>query len=517
MKNRPRLRFSGAPPCRKARRVRVCVLVGVLVAMMVPAGGAAGAGSVAVSPGQSIQAAVNANPAGTTFVIKAGVHRRQQVIPRDRDSFLGEPGAVLDGEGVTEFAIGAGGVEVTVRGLVIEDYAPRLQEGVIRLGGGAYDWLVEDNEVRHNSGVGIVAGPGWQVRDNYVHHQGQLGIKASGNDILFQGNEVAYNNTDDIDPSWEAGGSKFVHTRNLVIRDNYVHDNQGPGLWTDGNNIDTLYEGNRVVNNYGPGIFHEISYDAVIRNNVVEGNGFGYTGWIDGAGILVGDSPNVEVYGNTVRYNNDGIAGKHDRTGIGRLRALPAEEPVGPRQPDRHERRPDRGGESGRPPGSGVERRLEQPLRPQHLHPRHRRQVLRLGPLVPHHHPMEGRRPGPPRRLGHPDPTGCPDCPAVPARRRLDQGVVDGSGSDGWRRHRRLPDRLPARGRRRLDALRRWCFHRTAGRRDPPDERRALPVPRRRPERYRRRPLVTRPRDDRRCAYPAEEPGGHDRPPARSG
>ncbi len=50
---------------------------------------------------------------------------------------------------------------------------------------------------------------------------------------------------------------------------------------------------------------------AVIRNNVVEGNGFNFTGWIDGAGILVSSSPNVEVYGNTVRGNNDGIAGKH--------------------------------------------------------------------------------------------------------------------------------------------------------------------------------------------------------------
>jgi parallel beta-helix repeat protein len=96
-----------------------------------------------------------------------------------------------------------------------------------------------------------------------------------------------------------------------VVRNNYVHDNEGPGLWTDINNISTLYEGNRVTDNYGPGISHEISYDAVIRNNVVEGNGFGWTGWVDGAGILVANSPNVEIYGNTVRYNNDGIAGIH--------------------------------------------------------------------------------------------------------------------------------------------------------------------------------------------------------------
>jgi hypothetical protein len=52
---------------------------------------------VFISPGQSIQAAVDANPPGTTFSIKAGIHRLQQVKPKDGDRFIGEPGAVLSG------------------------------------------------------------------------------------------------------------------------------------------------------------------------------------------------------------------------------------------------------------------------------------------------------------------------------------------------------------------------------------------------------------------------------------
>jgi parallel beta-helix repeat protein len=82
-------------------------------------------------------------------------------------------------------------------------------------------------------------------------------------------------------------------------------------LWTDGHNLNVVYEGNRVVNNAGPGIKHEVSCDAVIRNNTVTGNGFSRTAWVDGAGILVLNSPNVEVFGNVVRNNNDGIAGIH--------------------------------------------------------------------------------------------------------------------------------------------------------------------------------------------------------------
>ena len=106
---------------------------------------------------------------------------------------------------------------------------------------------------------------------------------------------------------WEAGGTKFVYTTGLVLRGNYVHHNHGPGFGPTGDNIDTLYVNNTVRDNFGPGIFHEIGFDAVIRNNLVEGNGFGYTAWLDGAGILLNTSKNVTITGNTVRDNNDGI------------------------------------------------------------------------------------------------------------------------------------------------------------------------------------------------------------------
>ena len=85
----------------------------------------------------------------------------------------------------------------------------------------------------------------------------------------------------------------------------------GRGCGPMGTTSTSLYEGNRVENNTGPGIKHEVSCDAVIRNNTVIGNGFGSSAWVDGAGILVMNSPNVEVYGNVVRNNNDGIGGIH--------------------------------------------------------------------------------------------------------------------------------------------------------------------------------------------------------------
>ena len=270
-----------------------------------------------VFPGDSIQAAVDAHPGGTTFVIKAGVHRRQSVKPKDGDVFVGESGAVMTGEDVTEFAFYGSGDDVTITGLVVEKYDNPRQTGAIYNSSGASGWVVDGNEVRYNHGIGIKAGSGWKVINNYVHHNTQLGLGGSGSNILVEGNEIAYNNYEKkVDPYWGGGGAKWVMTRNLIVRGNYSHDNYGPGLWTDIDNDGVLYEGNRVEDNFHAGIKHEISYSAVIRNNTLKRNGFGNPRDIKGAGILIANSPNVEVYGNTLVGNKNGIGVvQHDRYG----------------------------------------------------------------------------------------------------------------------------------------------------------------------------------------------------------
>ena len=194
---------------------------------------------------------------------------------------------------------------VTVQNLVIEKYDPQIQDGAIR---GDQGWTIRDNEVRLNYAVGITAHGGSQIIGNYVHDNGQMGLDGYGNNILVQGNELATNGFwSGIDPLWEAGGFKFADTDNLVVRGNYAHDNNGTGLWTDINNIHTLYEDNVVVHNTINGISHEISYDAIIRNNTLIGNGYGDTrGWGWGAEINIQNSQNVQVYGNRVEMTGGG-------------------------------------------------------------------------------------------------------------------------------------------------------------------------------------------------------------------
>lgn len=359
---------------------------------------------VRVDTSTDLNAAVAANPPGTTFCLLEGVHRMTApVTPKAGDSFIGERGAVLSGAklitsefvrqgsfwvasgqtqrnptvkgtcqpssftgcryaedvyfddrllarvmdlpslrpGTFYFDYGASRIyiaddpvghrveaavargafrgwqtaafDVTVRNLVIEKFANEAQFGAVNCG---LRWVVEDNEVRFNHAMGIQGGS--IVRNNSIHHNGQLGLGSRGE--LVEGNEIAFNNTARFSAGWEAGGAKWVLTDGLVVRGNYVHDNDGPGLWTDIGNIRTRYEGNLIEDNSRAGIMHEISYDAVIRNNVVRGNGFGTTtGWLDGAGILIASSPNVEIYGNVVSDNWNGIGVTQTDRGAGRF------------------------------------------------------------------------------------------------------------------------------------------------------------------------------------------------------
>lgn len=53
--------------------------------------------SVSISPGTDIQPVVNANPAGTAYILTAGTHTLQGVIPKSGDSFTNSGVAILEG------------------------------------------------------------------------------------------------------------------------------------------------------------------------------------------------------------------------------------------------------------------------------------------------------------------------------------------------------------------------------------------------------------------------------------
>jgi hypothetical protein len=356
-----------------------------------------------IPPGASIQAAVDANPAGTSFLLKAGVHRMQQVNPKNGNVFTGEPGTIVSGAreltnftrsggywvvggqtqqgratdasrcmagyescqwpedlfiddqmlfrvtslgavgpgkwyfdyaadkiylgddptgrrvetGVSAYAFGGSASNVTVRNLTIEKYAAPVQAAALK-GDNTTGWLIEDVRVRQTHGTGIRMGDRWVIRRVRVDHNGQLGIAGGGVGSLVEDSEWDHNKTIGFKVGFAGGASKFWKTDGLVLRRNYVHHNDGNGIWLDIDNIRYLVQENRVEDNYGQGIFVEISYAGKILGNQVRRNGFQRGGgWLYGAGILIAHSPDVEVAGNVVEDNYNGIAGIQQNRGTG--------------------------------------------------------------------------------------------------------------------------------------------------------------------------------------------------------
>jgi len=352
--------------------------------------------TIAVSPGQSIQGAIDSVPDGSVILLKAGTHRMQTVVPKYKQTIAGEAGAILSGarlltsftregtawvasgqtqEGsragecmatspmctypedlfiddvllkhvanlsdggagkwyfdyandkiyfwndptghkvetsVTAIAFNGTASDVTIQNLIVEKFANPSTLGAIQAGGP--NWTIQDSEIRWNHADGIRGGR--IVRRNVIHHNGRTGVVSAGI-IDFSYNELAYNNTNGFNPYNEAGGCKFVSTNGLQVHHNWSHHNNGVGLWTDIDNINTVYEYNTVEDNGMAGILHEVSFAAVIRNNTSRRNGANQPnpGWVNGAGIQIDASSDVEVYGNTVVDNFQGITGLDSNPG----------------------------------------------------------------------------------------------------------------------------------------------------------------------------------------------------------
>ncbi|MEU4346024.1 right-handed parallel beta-helix repeat-containing protein [Streptomyces sp. NPDC023838] len=275
-----------APSTSAARSVaRVCAK---------PAAGPAKAptGAVTVDPSVvgDLAAKTKSSPAHTTFWLRPGTHRLDpdryaQVLPKEGDSYLGAPGAVLDGHKTNQYAFGGAAGDVTIRYLAVQGFVAPQNEGVVNHDS-ADGWVIEHTTIQYNSGAGLMAGARQQVRASCLRGNGQYGMNAYKNGgpisgLVVEGNEIVGNNTDE----WErrkpgcgcTGGVKFWAVNGADVRGNWVHDNRGTGLWADTNNNDFRIEDNVLEANDGAALIYETSYNAVIRNNTIRRNN-----WVEG-------------------------------------------------------------------------------------------------------------------------------------------------------------------------------------------------------------------------------------------
>ncbi|MFF2352082.1 right-handed parallel beta-helix repeat-containing protein [Kitasatospora sp. NPDC058115] len=244
-------------------------------------------GAVTVDPAvvDDLAAKTRNSPPNTTFWLLPGTHTLQpdryaQVMAKEGNTYLGAPGAVLDGRRTNNYAFSGTAPRVTIRHLTVQGFVAPHDEGVVNHDM-ADGWVIENTTVQDNSGAGLMAGAHQQLRASCLRRNGQYGMNAykTGDSIkglVVEGNEVTGNNTDD----WErrepgcgcTGGIKFWAVDGADVRGNWVHDNRGPGLWADNNNNDFLIENNLLEANDGAALVYETSYNAVVRDNTVRRN-----------------------------------------------------------------------------------------------------------------------------------------------------------------------------------------------------------------------------------------------------
>lgn len=319
------------------------------------------------SPGDDIQAIVDTHPEVTTFILKSGTYRMQEIWPKDGDTFIGEDGAILNGSKIlTEFEQDDGLY-----------YAPnQTQEGEIHGGDPAiwcyegwercthsYDLFFDDEPLRHVTSLGDVASGKWffdydanriyfaddpeghivetsvsrfaftdnsnagnvtiqnLVIEKYANtiQYGVVGVGAYCSGWLVDGCEIKLNH-----------GAGVLAGSNFIIKENYIHHNGQMGIGTGAEGTsNVLFENNEIsYNNYahcsnenGGSKFSVTDGLEVIGNYVHHNIGIGlwtdvdnynvlyddnWVWWNDAMGISHEVSHNVIIRNNDVRYN--GIA-----------------------------------------------------------------------------------------------------------------------------------------------------------------------------------------------------------------
>ncbi|MGH3400407.1 MAG: right-handed parallel beta-helix repeat-containing protein [Streptosporangiaceae bacterium] len=221
---------------------------------------------------------------------------------------------------------------VTIEYLTIEEFTPDTNAAAINQEANTR-WLIQFNTIELNvPGAGVIAGAGSTIRRNCLSRNGQYGLQSTdvngfGRDALttgpynvtIEGNEISRNDTCDysgllsnkaigwsnrdpvppqfhnphcgkVTPDGDEGGFKLWMTDGVTVKNNYIHNNWGPGAWADTDNANTTFSHNVIENNEGQAIIEEVSYNFSITGNYISGNG-----WPDGLGNAGFPTPAIYI------------------------------------------------------------------------------------------------------------------------------------------------------------------------------------------------------------------------------
>lgn len=220
--------------------------------------GAAPCTGVDVVAPASIQAAIDANPTGTTFCLSGSFVLTADLLPKSDDTFTGP--ADITGSNATGFEIKtANATGVTLDTLTIHGFSIRGVD--CWLGTVARNLAIYGN-ARNAFGCGLegVANAGVLIETSNIYGNGSVAELGAG-----------------------GGGMKFANADGVTIRNNHVYGNIGNGVWFDLDSHAASITGNTIEGNTRKGVFIEISAGlATISGNTVTENNCSPVWWNDG-------------------------------------------------------------------------------------------------------------------------------------------------------------------------------------------------------------------------------------------
>jgi hypothetical protein len=228
-----------------------------------------------VYPGDNLVAIVNGGAPLETFCIHAGTYDVgiSNLQPRPGQSFIGDP--------VTVGPEGQIHAPTQLRGSDEDGifYFVRAADGVtfenLDISGAPGVMTTRSQTKKHGRAInGNTYAPVVTIRSSRLHHNAASGVGGIGSGTLLESVELDHNGSSSYLKCCAAG---VKSVKSFTIRDSYVHDNTGYGIWCDGGCGGGVYEvtGNLVRDNTVDGIRYEISmneFGALIQANVVQRN-----------------------------------------------------------------------------------------------------------------------------------------------------------------------------------------------------------------------------------------------------
>jgi hypothetical protein len=257
----------------------------------------------------TLQSMVDAAAPGAT--VNVPVCTYAETVTITKPLMLTTAGAKVDGQGTRKYAFVVKANDVTIDGFEVTGTVNPAQEGAVHVRSSSR-FSLRNAYIHHTGGacLSVSGGSGHRIVDSELAYCAQQGFHLPNvSDTVVARNRIHHNNPNRAyDMNWEAGGGKAVRVLRVTFEGNDVYANGGPGLWCDIDCRTVTYRNNRLHHNDWAGIMFEISDGAVITGNSAWENGWNKRTWGWGAGILIASSRNVEVTGNLVAWNADGIS-----------------------------------------------------------------------------------------------------------------------------------------------------------------------------------------------------------------